>query len=156
MTGQRRLGITIRRFNTSDAEEVSCLIRRTLTQINSIDYSPSVIRFLCQEYSSKKIVDRSSESIIYVATADNKILGTVRLQGKTVSSLFVRPEYQGKGVGKCLMKHVESVARKMGYNSVMLRSSITALSFYKDLGYKKISEEDLQSYGRVIVMKKLL
>ncbi len=56
-----------------------------------------------------------------------------------VNELVVLPQYQGMGVGRMLMDHVEDVARRAGVNLVRLHvweNNAAALAFYHSLGYE--------------------
>lgn len=148
--------IRIRRFEQKDARKVSCLIRKTLREVNSKDYPQNVIQFMCENYSPKRIVKKSSNRLMYVAVEDERILGTVSLKDNVILALFVSPKFHGKGIGTELMNYVESAARKRGYRCVSLPSSVTAFEFYRKLGYKKVRDEYSPQYGRAIIMEKSL
>ena len=114
---QNKPKIIIRKFTQKDIEKTSFLIKKVLNEINSKDYSLDVIQFMCDFYSSKKIIKKLSTHKIYVTVEDNNILGTVSLKNNQISSLFVDPKFQGNGIGTKLMDYVELIARKNGYNS---------------------------------------
>jgi hypothetical protein len=52
------------------------------------------------------------------------------------------------------MKYVELHARQKGHFSVKVLSSVTAYSFYQQLGYQTTDLRDSEKYGNVIVMEK--
>lgn len=156
MNQKSELKTRIRNFKQEDAWKVSYLIRKTLIEVNSKDYPLEVIQFLCENNSPRRIIDKSSSQSIYVAVDDERILGTVSLQDDVILGLFVNPRFHGKSVGIKLMNHVETVARKKGYKSVSLLSSITAFEFYKKIGYKRVGDVNSKEHGRGIVMKRRL
>lgn len=76
---------------------------------------------------------------------EDKIIGTIALKnvdGKTVQikSVALRPEWQGKGIGKSIMLDAEKMARERNYNRIYLTARVSVLPFYEKLGYKVISE----------------
>jgi GNAT superfamily N-acetyltransferase len=156
MDQSNKCEIEIREFRREDAGKVSCLIRKTLIEVNSKDYPQDVIRFLCENYSPQRIIEKSSNRQIYVAVDDGRILGTASLKDDIALGLFVNPEFHGKGIGTKLMSHIEVAARKRGYKSIRLPSSITAYEFYKKLGYKKVRDEYSREFGKAIIMGKSL
>ena len=55
--------------------------------------------------------------------------------------MYVRPEHQGKGIGKALTQHLISSARKLGYNAIRLDSlpwMKTAIAMYRKFGFVEI------------------
>jgi len=58
---------------------------------------------------------------MYVASKDERILGTASLKDNVISALFVNPNFHGKGIGTELMNYVESAARKRDYIGLILR-----------------------------------
>ena len=50
--------------------------------------------------------------------------------------VFVLPEYIGKGIGKKIMNALENDEYFLKSKRIEITSSITALGFYKKLGYK--------------------
>ena len=148
--------IRIRKFKKEDAKKVSSLIKKTLIEVNSKDYPQKVIQFLCRNNAPKKLIQKSSNRLIYVAVEDEQILGTVSLKDDTILGLFVNPRFHSLDIGTNLMKYVETVANKEGFKSVCLPSSITAYGFYEKIGYKKVRDVYSKEYGKVIVMEKSL
>ena len=128
--------IAIRKLCPNDVEEVSKLIRDTLKDINSKDYSARVIHNLYVYYSPMAILEMSQNRLIVVAIKEDRIVGTVSLKDNFIRTLFVDSTTLHQGVGALLMKHVESHARQKGHLSVKVLSSVTAYSFYQQLGYQ--------------------
>lgn len=76
-------------------------------------------------------------------------VGTARVrtvhddQGRAVAKaerVAVLPEYRGKGVGRALMKDLETDARRRGHVAVKLASQEEAVPFYLELGYRRFGE----------------
>ena len=146
--------IAIRRLCPNDVEDVSRLIRNTLNDINSKDYSERVIRNLYDYYSPLAIIQMLQDRLIFVATKYNRIVGTVSLKENYILTLFVDSTKLHQGIGTLLMKHVESLARQNGHSSVTVLSSFTAYPFYLQLGYQTANIRNSEKYGQVIVMEK--
>jgi GNAT superfamily N-acetyltransferase len=146
----------IRKFQDKDARKLSYLIRRALNEVNIKDYPKSIIVRLSNHNAPSKLIEISRLKDIYVVVDDDRILGTAGLENSNVFSVFVNPTYHGKGIGQRLMAHVERVAKKRGIDRLRLTSSLTAVGFYKKLGYKKIKEVSDKSVGHQIIMEKKL
>ena len=56
----------------------------------------------------------------------------------TIYTVFVHPDWHGRGIGKALMAHIEKVARRQGHATVKLFASITARKFYAKLNYREV------------------
>ncbi len=154
MNQKRVSAIAIRRLSPSDVETVSKLIRTALKDVNSKDYSPSVINNLGNYYSPIAILEMSHDRMIYVACLDNHIVGTVSLKDNSILTLFVESTKLNRGIGALLMTHVESIAKKKGYQSVTVVSSLTAYLFYRKIGYRTTRLQSSKKYGQVIIMAK--
>ena len=76
---------------------------------------------------------------------DNKIIGTIYLQGNEIGGLFIKSDYINKGIGTKLLKFIEYYAKNKGIKKVKLFSTRTAYNFYLKQGYKPaiIIKEDL-------------
>jgi len=122
----QKIMIDIRRFKRENAEEVSYLIRKALTEVNSKDYSQELIQFLCKNYSPERIVEESSNLLMCIAIENERILGTISLKNNVILGLFVNPKFHDKGFGTKLMDFVEAIVRKRNYKSVIVPSSTTA------------------------------
>ena len=50
--------------------------------------------------------------------------------------LAVRPDSQGEGIGRTLVRYSESFARDRGYQEIFLHARETAVTFYRKLDYE--------------------
>jgi GNAT superfamily N-acetyltransferase len=57
-----------------------------------------------------------------------------------IRQVAVLPEYQGTGVGTALMHAAHDCARRLGRSSVHLHARISAVEFYRKLGYLERGE----------------
>ncbi len=138
-----------RKIISNDISEISKLIIRNLKEINSKDYDAETIKSLIEDYNFEGIKKRIKEGEIIVIEKNNLIVGTGRFFNGKIFDVFVLPEFHGKGIGKKIMKELESIAKKERYKKVSLPASLTAINFYKKLGYsfdKNLNEESKSSY----------
>jgi GNAT superfamily N-acetyltransferase len=61
--------------------------------------------------------------------------GMLDLDNNEVGALFVLPEFTGRGYGKAMLDHLESVARELAIDVVVLDATLNAASFYRACGY---------------------
>jgi len=61
--------------------------------------------------------------------------GMLDLDNNEVGALFVLPGFTGRGYGKAMLDHLESVARELAIEAVVLDATLNAASFYRACGY---------------------
>ena len=132
----------IRRFTENDAETVSAMIIRTLKTSNSKDYSEEAINALEKQMQPAGVLERAGWTHFYVAEENDTIIGCGAIGpywgSETESSLFtifVLPEYQGKGIGRKIIETLEQDEYFFRAKRVEVPASITAVDFYRKLGY---------------------
>lgn len=132
----------IRRFKKADSAELSEVIAKTLRTTNSKDYSPEFIEKEILFFTPKKLIERATWVHFYVVCEDEKIIGCGGIGAywgkKDESSLFtifVLPEYQGKGIGRKIIETLEQDKYFLRAKRIEIPASITAVGFYKKMGY---------------------
>ena len=133
----------IRRFQNGDEAEVSDVICTTLSISNRNDYPPEFIQENIESHSPEVIKERAEESHFYVVTADDKIIGCGGITGywgstteSYLTSIFVLPQYQHCGIGKRIMETLEADEYFKRAWRTEIGSSLTAVEFYRKLGYQ--------------------
>ncbi|WP_070884642.1 GNAT family N-acetyltransferase [Pseudomonas argentinensis] len=145
----------IRRALDSDAEAISGLIVQTLRLSNAGDYSPEVIDRVAANFDVAGVRGLMASRQVFVALDAARVIATASLAGDVVRSVFVLPELQGRGVGRVLMRHVEGLARTAGIQQLRVPASLTAVPFYKALGYAVVREV-VEGDERTLVMARQL
>ncbi|WP_084243656.1 GNAT family N-acetyltransferase [Planomicrobium okeanokoites] len=74
-----------------------------------------------------------------------------KLQGE-LYSIYILPEYQGKGLGRSLMKRVVEHLGDSGYNSMLVwvLEENPSRGFYEKMGGKKVDRKTLTISGKVL------
>lgn len=133
---------TVRRFQIEDAEEVAALIRKTIQITNAKDYSKESIDALVKMHTPEHVLERASWTHFYVVCDKNYIIGCGAIGsywGKedesSLFTIFVLPEYQGKGIGRMIIETLEQDEFFLRAKRVEIPASITACEFYRKLGY---------------------
>lgn len=85
------IDIIIREFDERDAETVSRLIRNNLTFVNSRDYEPAVIDYMCRLFTPDYLCGISATRTMFVAEENGKVVGTVGLEGDEVCACDCGP-----------------------------------------------------------------
>lgn len=135
MTTQQNM--TLRAFRPADLQAVRDLVAKTIDVSFASVYAPSAIRHFKQHHSDKEILDDAAGGYAVVLERGGEVVGTGALtaEGK-VTRVYVRPDLQGRGLGRRIMAHLERRARSRGHQSVFLNASLVAKPFYEALGYR--------------------
>ena len=142
----------IRRFQESDAEAVSQLIRTTIEISNKKDYPEELMDDLIGTETPEHVLGRAGWTHMYVALDGEKVVGCGaigpywgREDESSLFTIFVLPEYQGKGVGRQIMETLEQDEYFLRAKRIEIPASITGVPFYLRMGYhykNGISEPD--------------
>lgn len=134
--------MNIRRFTNEDAEAVSALIRKTVGISNRRDYPEDVIDALIELETPEHVQERAGWTHFYVAQEGDSIIGCGAIGpywGKedesSLFTIFVLPEYQGKGVGRAIVDTLEKDEFFQRAKRIEIPASITGVPFYRKLGY---------------------
>ena len=132
----------VRYFQSEDAHEVSELIVRTLRTSNIKDYSAEYIENDVKMFTPSAVVQRASWMHFYVVLYGQTIVGCGAIGpywGKedesSLFTVFVLPEYQGRGIGKRIMETLEKDSFFLRAKRIEIPASVTACEFYKKFGY---------------------
>jgi GNAT superfamily N-acetyltransferase len=90
--------------------------------------------------------DASAEQFAFFE--NEQIIGVGRLDftenlGSQIRFMAVDDRYQGKGIGRLLMEHMEEIVRNKGCKETILHAREIALPFYEKLGYRSIEKSHL-------------
>ena len=154
--------VTLRRFRKGDEFAVSDVIRTTLTISNQKDYSPAFIEESIKSHSPEVIAAKAEDAHFYVACDGDTVIGCGGITGywgstkeSYLTSIFVLPDYQGKGVGKEILQILEADEYFRRAWRTEVGSSLTAVSFYRKMDYAfKNRITDADEYGVVRLEKR--
>ena len=132
----------IRRFKNEDAQELSEVIARTMRTCNVKDYGEELIELCIAGKTPEKLIECSNWMHIYVLCDGDRIVGTGSIGpywGSTTESslftIFVLPEYQGRGLGRLIVETLEQDEFFLRAERIEIPASLTAVDFYKRMGY---------------------
>jgi N-acetylglutamate synthase-like GNAT family acetyltransferase len=141
-----------RKFEEKDAEAVSQLIRTTIEISNRKDYPGELMDELIRSETPEHVLGRAAWTHMYVIQDGEKIVGCGAIGpywGKedesSLFTIFVLPEYQGRGVGRKIMETLEADEYFLRARRIEIPASITGVPFYLRMGYhykNGISEPD--------------
>nr|AYR06572.1 GCN5-like N-acetyltransferase [Rhodogorgon sp.] len=113
-------------INLYDLEELCDAVgwvRRPLRKVKTaIEHSFLTISLFYQQNNTRKLIAFAR------ATSDNAF-------NATIWDVVVHPEYQGKGLGKTLIKQIVQQLRYYDINTITLFADPEVINFYKGLGF---------------------
>lgn len=86
-------------------------------------------------------------STVYVYTSDAEIAGFYALIDEHLAAIFVKPAWQGRGVGKALMAHAKSFSAHL--NLSVYKNNRASVNFYLSQGFVISSEQQCEHTGHV-------
>ena len=132
----------IRLFKHEDAAEVAQLVAKTLKRSNSKDYSAGYIDDTIASHSAEALIECAKEGHMYVVCDRERIVGCGAIAGfwgsvteSILLTIFVLPEYQGKGIGRKIIHTLEQDEYFLRAKRIEIPASITAVEFYRKMGY---------------------
>jgi N-acetylglutamate synthase-like GNAT family acetyltransferase len=143
-------------FNENDINDLYNFIVDTIN-ISYFGYYPEeAIKHFIEYSNTKDILEDAQNNYVIVIKDKNKIVATGTLIYTHIKRVFVSPNYQGKGLGKLIMKELEAKAKANDLKLVELHSSLFAKQFYDSLNYKmfkignvKVENNELLYYQRM-------
>ena len=128
--------MNMRKFQNKDAEEVSALIATTLRTTNIKDYSLDYIENDVKVLQPQNILERARWTHFYVVCDNDKIIGCGAIgpywdkeDESSLFTIFVLPDYQGKGVGRRIIQTLEQDEYFLRAKRIEIPASITGTPF---------------------------
>lgn len=122
-----------------DARRISYLIHKN-TDANPNRYTAEQIQAWKKYNTPTQIANQLNDRTVFCAKIGNRLVGTIALKAGMVLGFYVSPSYRGKGIGRTLLSHLETYARRQHLSKLHLTSSPSALRFYKNNGYKVVDD----------------
>ncbi|MHC4365239.1 MAG: GNAT family N-acetyltransferase [Planctomycetota bacterium] len=140
----KRENICIRKFESSDLDDVKSLIYRTIDVRYRPVYNEESVNFFKEWHGDEKISKGAEEGYAVVLEKDGQIVGTGTLLNNEIVRVFVEPKFQGRGFGRLIMRTLEEKGFSGGTSTVKLDASLPAKKFYDSLGYVTLEETFLE------------
>jgi len=129
--------ITLRRATAADAGAIWQVRIRAIRSGCKNHYAPDIIDAWVSNPMPTSFQSYIGAEPFYVAELQSQIVGFAGLKRvkSEVDALFVAPEAGRAGLGVRLLRHVENVARELGFTKLTLNASLNSVAFYKAEGY---------------------
>lgn len=137
-----RKDFEIRPCAPGDETAMAELVAYTLRVSNRTDYTPEYIEAIVKSHDPAFFAERAADSHFYVVRAGERIVGCGGITGYRGSvtescllSIFVHPDWQGRGLGKRILETLEADPFFKRARRTEVAASLTAVGFYRRLGY---------------------
>ena len=136
----------IRNYQEHDAVSVGILIADTYGQFNLSFAPPGERKAFLGPFQHARSREKSHQdsiagviraAMVFVAEHDGQIVGVLRGRADKLQSLFVRADFQRRGIGRRLVDRFEQECIRQGAETVRLMSTLYAIPFYQAVGYRK-------------------
>jgi len=128
----------IKIFNDGDAKRCSEIMLKCVDKFEG--YSKENKDFLIKMSQPDKLIEKARKTMFYVYQENGKILGTGVFDNGEIRTMFVDPEYQGKGIGERILKFLVNLGKSKGYKRFFLGANPEAEGFYEKMGFIKTGE----------------
>lgn len=141
--------INIRRFKSSDTDQIAQLFHDTIRSVNRKDYSEKQVKVWAPDdihYLNWEA--KCSSKFTLVADSDGLIAGFAQLEyDGHIDCFYCHKDFQEKGVGRLLFESVEKEARKQNLTKLFVEASITAKPFFEKMGFSLIQKQTVLIQG---------
>lgn len=127
--------MVIRPVVSDDISVLSALVKANIEHIHPTTFSEDETRVWISDYSEQKLKEKLSDQNLFCLERAGIILGMIGLKGNEVVGLYIDPRATGEGLGRILLGYIESFARSVGLNNLVLTSNFPTASFYEYMGY---------------------
>lgn len=140
----------LRKYETSDCEQLAELFYQTVHNVNARDYTPAQLNAWATGTIDLQEWNRSflkNETI--VAMENEQIVGFGDMD-KTgyLNRLYVHKDYQGRGIASAICNKLEQFATG---KLITTHASITAKPFFIHRGYRVVKEQSVIRHGISLV-----
>lgn len=144
----------------NEIQEVSELINKTVRTCFVNYYPQSAIDKVVKSLDYEGVKKRASWTHFYVIKEKDKIVacGAIgpywdSLTESSLFTIFVDPDYQGKGYGRKIMETLESDEYFKRAKRIEIPAGIVAIPFYKKMGYEYKNNEMIFHDGHFALEK---
>ena len=117
-------------------EDIYNVVHNTIEKIYPEYYPRKAVDFFHKYHSKENMLEKLQYEFTKIIIKNKIIIGTGSVKDNEIGRFFILPEYQNKGYGKILLKELEDKIIQNNYEKIILSSSLGAVFFYKNCGYK--------------------
>lgn len=158
------MNVEVTGYDNRDAKRLSEIITRNLLEINIVDYELDEMVEMAKGFQPDDIQRIMRKRHAYVAKVEGYVVGTGGITNSFsnnereywVLTVFVDPDFHGKGIGRKIMERLEEKVDELGGGKMIIPSSITSHKFYYNLGYRYIGGTAVINENKQYMLEKRL
>lgn len=141
-----RRNIEIRKYRSTDIEEILGLFYETVHTINAKDYTNDQLNVWATRNEDLAAWDISLQNhLTYITTEGNLVTGFGDIdETGYLNRLFVHKDFQGRGIATAICNRLEG---EVGTKTIIVHASITAKPFFEKRGYKLVKQQEVGRDG---------
>ena len=134
----------IRRYRRGEEEQVWKVYFAATRVSVARDYHAELIeRWAPEKQDMNEWAERVAEKNPFVAVVEREILGMAEIEGDGfIDYFYVHPDWQGRGVGKALLRRIEDEAEQLGVKRMYADVSVTAKDFFLAMGFEILEAKE--------------
>lgn len=113
---------------------VKQITQETIRAVYPKYYPAGAVKFFLAHHCDEPILEDLEHGRVFLCKDSGAYVGTVTVKENEICRLFVLPEYQHKGYGKCLLDFAEQKIFEE-YDRIDLDASLSAKPIYRLRGY---------------------
>lgn len=126
------------------AAVVATIVRETIEAVYPHYYPAGAVDFFLELHSKAQIQEAMLKEDVYLAMAEETILGTGSIRRNEICRLFILPENQKKGYGSQVMDLLEEKILE-NHGKVHIDASFPAERMYLKRGYSFVTYEQIET-----------
>lgn len=142
--------IVIRSYRDSDCDTVLDIFNRSIREVASRDYSPAqVAAWAHEDRDMAAFAAKHANRPTFIAEVNGVAAGFSDLEADgLIDFLFVHPGFQRRGVGRALLAHVETLARRQELARLYAEVSITARPLFEACDFAVLTSQIVEHRGQ--------
>jgi putative acetyltransferase len=141
----------LRPYRPTDKRHLQQLFFDTVHTVNARDYTPEQLMVWAPVEPDRDLWTSMETQHCFIVEHQKVIVGFTSLsQEGWLNFLYVHKDFQGRGIASNLLKQLERLARKKGFECLKTEASITARGFFEKTGFRVLTENRKTKNGQEI------
>lgn len=135
----------LRKYQTSDCEEIGELFYHTVHTVNAKDYTKEQLNVWATGQIDLKMWNQSFQKHYTIVAVDNNLIvgfGDIDKTGY-LDHLYIHSSYQRQGIATAICDQLEQAVQ----GTIITHASITAKPFFEKRGYKIVKKQEVERQG---------
>ena len=143
----------VRTYEIGDTQQIVKLFYDTVHQVNIRDYTQAQVdAWAPADMDIESWTKSLSSKFTFVAEEGEKIAGFGELEASGhIDRFYCHQDFQRQGVGRLILKQIESKAQDLGINKLFTEASITARPFFETQGFIVIRKQEVERRGQKLI-----